>query len=193
MNNLVQFDINAASALHSALTGRADWLDGWWKLTGVYLTYAVPVLLLWWWFSQPKLRQLSLHSFLVGVFGWVVVAKLLGRLWLRTRPIDALVAQKEILFTRPTSSFPSDHALFLFALATGFYFSGQRKIGGWLLVVAFLVSFARVVIAVHYPLDVVVGALLGLLVGWLGYLARDTIDKYLTNPLIALLKWLRLA
>ena len=62
------------------------------------------------------------------------------------------------------SSFPSDNATFFFALSTGVYFLSRPLgvlAGLYSLIVAGLV---RIYMGVHYPSDVVVGALLGIAV-----------------------------
>jgi undecaprenyl-diphosphatase len=59
------------------------------------------------------------------------------------------------------NSFPSGHAAFYFALATTLYFA-NKKWGLWFLLFAFLMGVARVAAGVHWPLDIVGGALIGI-------------------------------
>lgn len=62
-------------------------------------------------------------------------------------------------------SFPSLHALILFAFAGSVFWLGKhRKLGIVLLVIASVVAVARVVAGVHYASDVIAGAALGLVV-----------------------------
>ena len=66
-----------------------------------------------------------------------------------------------MLFYRPTdSSFPSNAAGVGFAVATA-VFLRYRRIGLSLYALAFLWGFGRVYAGVHYPSDVIVGALIG--------------------------------
>lgn len=68
-------------------------------------------------------------------------------------------------------SFPSSHAsnhfaaaLFLIAL-----FAGRRKWLSILLVLwAFSISYSQVYVGLHFPLDVLAGAIIGSLIGWAG-------------------------
>ena len=62
-------------------------------------------------------------------------------------------------------SFPSNHStnMFCFAVFVGFYFPKLRIP---LLILAALVAYSRVYCGVHYPSDVVGGALIGSLVGY---------------------------
>jgi undecaprenyl-diphosphatase len=82
----------------------------------------------------------------------------------RPRPSDRY-AEPEPLLHPPTShSFPSGHAATSFAAATVIGASIPRlRIP--LYVLAALIAWSRVYVGVHYPLDVIAGAIWGLLVG----------------------------
>lgn len=62
-------------------------------------------------------------------------------------------------------SFPSGHATAFFALATAVYF-WNKKMGYVFYVFATLIAFGRVFVGVHYPLDVLGGAVLGIGLAW---------------------------
>jgi len=62
------------------------------------------------------------------------------------------------------SSFPSGHAATSFACATVLTAYEPRLAPLWI-VLASAVAFSRVYVGVHYPLDVIVGAALGVVVG----------------------------
>jgi undecaprenyl-diphosphatase len=66
-------------------------------------------------------------------------------------------------------SFPSSHASNHFGLACFWYYSiyfMTRKKWYWLWIWAIFISFAQVYVGVHFPLDVIGGALLGLFTGF---------------------------
>jgi len=62
-------------------------------------------------------------------------------------------------------SFPSGHAAFFFAFAAAVYFY-NKKLGLWFLGASIFMSLARVVAGVHYPLDILGGAIVGILVAF---------------------------
>lgn len=62
-------------------------------------------------------------------------------------------------------SFPSAHAAWFFALALVVWFT-NRKWGWWFFALATLMGLARTYAGVHWPLDIVGGAVIGLLCAW---------------------------
>lgn len=103
----------------------------------------------------------------------------------RVRPIydPALQLQIPAQFDRGShaewSSFPSDHAVLLCALATGLW-TIARAYGliafAWLIVMVFPV---RIALGLHYPSDIVAGGIFGILLIWL-----VTIDRRVTPRLV---------
>jgi undecaprenyl-diphosphatase len=61
------------------------------------------------------------------------------------------------------SSFPSDHAAMFFGLATGLYLVSRRTGIAMYIYAAIFIVLPRMILGVHYPSDVLVGTLLGIL------------------------------
>ena len=62
-------------------------------------------------------------------------------------------------------SFPSNHAANSFAFATVLsYFFEQKKVV--LYTLASIIAFSRVYVGVHYPLDIICGAIVGYILSW---------------------------
>ena len=88
----------------------------------------------------------------------------------RPRPFDLDVWKDWFVYpefvTRPDSfSFPSGHASSAFAAATGLTVSKKARfiVPGYVL--AALIAFSRIYVHVHYPTDVIFGALFGIVYG----------------------------
>ncbi len=87
----------------------------------------------------------------------------------RARPFIALSDMNLVILPdigEDLQSLPSGHALFFFALAMVAYHH-NRKLGAWLFAGATFMTITRVIGGVHWPSDILAGALLGSLVGWL--------------------------
>ena len=78
----------------------------------------------------------------------------------RPRPLRRYPEQDPLLPVPDTASFPSGHAATSFAGATILSFAFPRLAPLFLLLAA-AIGFSRVYVGVHYPLDIVGGAVLG--------------------------------
>jgi undecaprenyl-diphosphatase len=106
-----------------------------------------------------------------------IVCEIIGQVWDRPRPFELGLGFLHLGHS-PSPSFPSSHATAYMALAVSFLLVADYKIVGWFLVVlAALVSVARVVVGVHYPLDITVGAAIGGLAAVAAYRLIDRVWK----------------
>jgi undecaprenyl-diphosphatase len=86
------------------------------------------------------------------------------RQWIgRARPPLIYPEPRPLVPTPPTGSFPSGHSATAFACATVIAWASPR-LAVPAFVLAALVAWSRVYVGVHWPLDVLGGALLGVLV-----------------------------
>lgn len=106
---------------------------------------------------KDRLAVLGLAlAVLLGDFFAGVIKDLVGR----TRPCHALEGVRLLTGCGGSYSFPSSHATNIFAAMV--YLSARYlKLSPAFLVVAVSVAYSRVYVGVHYPLDIIGGALLG--------------------------------
>lgn len=102
--------------------------------------------------------------FFSGILSWVL-AHLFKFFFHLERPIEML-SQVQTLFSKTDYAFPSGHATFFTALALAIYFS-HKKAGYLFMFFALLISFARVMAGVHFPVDILGGIILGIFVSFL--------------------------
>ena len=157
--------------------------------------------LVWWlWFQrdQEASNQDRTRSSILSTLMMCIVAVCVARLFAHLlpfsqRPLYMPELHFQTAYTIPTnyyletwSSFPSDHAAMFFTLATGLY-CVARPVGIVAYVYAFVVAgFARVYLGFHWPSDIIVGAALGIAMGWVGMWPR--VRHWLSRPG---LKWLQ--
>jgi undecaprenyl-diphosphatase len=127
--------------------------------------YAVATVALWF-VSRPEgARRLRLAcvSALASAGLALLLNQAIAHLWDRPRPY-ATHPHSLVLFTTPSHdpSFPSDHAAAAFAIAVAVVFF-SRRLGAVFLVFAAAIALSRVLLAMHYPTDVLAGALTGTL------------------------------
>ncbi|MDR2502186.1 MAG: phosphatase PAP2 family protein [Oscillospiraceae bacterium] len=84
---------------------------------------------------------------------------------MRPRPYEVLANITTLVPLPADSSFPSGHTAAAFACALAIYHSRGAKYGVAALFFAALTALSRVYVGVHYPSDVLSGALVGFLCG----------------------------
>jgi undecaprenyl-diphosphatase len=101
---------------------------------------------------------------LAVVAGVYAACEGLGRLWPRPRPFARLDAVSSLAPHEPGRSFPSRHVASGLAMAA---IGGRQhpRLGLLMAGVAWLLGLSRVAAGLHYPSDVLVGAVLGELLG----------------------------
>lgn len=139
----------------------------------------VLITLIWWaWFRNEDRHSRDREHILLTLLS-CMVALVLGRglalmLPFRIRPLH----EESLHFLLPNgqepttlegwSSFPSDHAVLFFTLATGLLFI-SRKAGVFaLFYVTLFIAIPRMYLGLHYPTDLIAGAILGIAIALAG-------------------------
>ena len=119
-------------------------------------------------------------SFGNGGVIWIVltVILLLKNLVRRIRPCDINDAVRLLIPYPSDYSFPSGHTAVSFAAASALYFAGEKYLWKAALVLAAFIAFSRMYLYVHYPTDILGGALLGILCGYLGCRIVQKTEQY---------------
>ena len=125
----------------------------------------------------PKTRKTGIIVAAALLMDLILCNLILKNLVARVRPYDVNTAIA-ILIKKPLDfSFPSGHTAASFAAMTALFLAKMKKAWIAALVLAVLIAFSRLYFYVHYPTDVLGGAVLGNLSGIIGYTIVEKIDK----------------
>jgi len=152
--------------LINQFAGKNIYLDSLAIFFAEYFNYLVIFsLFLFLFVNFKKYFKMVIKALFAAIFARFVIVEIIRYFFPKPRPfvhnhINLLLNKTNEL------SFPSGHAAFFFALATVVYFYNKR-IGILFFISAFLISVSRVFAGVHWPSDILVGAISGIISGWL--------------------------
>ncbi len=133
---------------------------------GIFFIALAAVLLF-----PKKTRKVGLCIGAALLMGFIVGNLTLKPIFARMRPYDfneAFDKASLLVGSLGDKSFPSGHTLAAFEACVVLFLTQKRYIGIPALMLSFLIALSRLYLYVHYPTDVLVGALLGTLFAVLG-------------------------
>ena len=148
--------------------GHIPILDKFMSFTAQYALELYALLFVVAWFSLPKPEGDRRHALIVAGFSGILallINVLVSHVWFRPRPFVSLPKGSftQLIPHSIDSSFPSDHVSGSFAFAAGSWKNAERWVSYSFTILAILVAIARVYTGVHWPTDVLAGAIVGLL------------------------------
>lgn len=152
----------------NGLAGQSPFVDWLIVFFASYLAYILValflILVLFSAYSRREKLEILLVVGLSSIIARFGVTETIRFFYHRPRPFSVLPVHQ--LLTDGAWSFPSGHATFFFALATVAYLY-NKKWGIAFFAASLLIGVSRVVAGVHYPSDIIGGALIGGIVGYL--------------------------
>jgi undecaprenyl-diphosphatase len=145
--------------------------------------YVLPVLVVWVLVREKKagivfLVFIGLTLAITDPFSSRLLKDWLGRV----RPCHVLEEVRLLTDCNTSYSFPSSHAVNIFAAA---FFLSQplKKLSPLFFGIAGIVGYSRIYIGIHYPLDVIGGAAIGLLIAWpMRWLKDQVVARLIQSP-----------
>ncbi len=165
MEAILQWDGQALLFIQEYL--RQDWMDGFWTTithlgdAGWFWIVLGIVLLI-----PKKTRKAGIAALAALVIGALITNVALKNIVARIRPYEVVDGLKLLIEPQSDFSFPSGHTCASIGAAVAMYSFLEKKWGVLLLALAVLISLSRLYVGVHYPIDVIGGAIAGIFAAW---------------------------
>lgn len=156
------------------LAGHNVWLDRFMVFAADKMGYFLILFVLVLFWKRSYFKKIVFISFGSAIVSRFVFVTLIRHYIFSPRPFLILEDMHQLVNDEFSSSFPSGHASFYFALAMAVYLYNKRA-GYIYLILAGLMGIARIFVGVHWPLDILAGAVLGV--------ATAVLVNYLVNYL----------
>lgn len=162
-----------AFSFFNALAGRADAID--WTI--IFFAEALPYIAITLigialFLARARPWKERAYAFLLALataaFARFAITGMLWRLYERPRPFLSHDVNQLLFVDAP--SFPSGHSTFMFAFSTVIWFY-DRRLGAAMFVATIAIVLSRIAASVHYPSDILGGAVIGSLAGYAAYRA----------------------
>jgi undecaprenyl-diphosphatase len=198
MSDSDQFIINL---LHH-ISANSPWLNNFMYFISDndFLASGIVVSVFWFfWFHNDQQdilvqKRKKIINALIGCLIAIVIGRLLTHILPFTvRPVlnpdlaNLFPFQRAADDLNLNNSMPSDHAILYFALATGIFLI-SKKVGIITFIYIFLIgNFPRIYLGYHYPIDIFVGAMVGILITllyskiWISDVINERVLKFSTN------------
>ncbi|MCR5847017.1 MAG: phosphatase PAP2 family protein [Lachnospiraceae bacterium] len=124
-----------------------------------------------------KTRKAGLFALFALLFSVIVNNAILKNLIGRIRPYEIIAGLECIIKHASDPSFPSGHTGSSLAAGTVFLKKLPKKFSIPLFIVAILISLSRLYVGIHYPTDVMAGAVTGAALGILACILGDFLLK----------------
>ncbi|MED1468693.1 undecaprenyl-diphosphatase [Bacillus salipaludis] len=148
-----------------------------------YMLYFLILGMLVYWFTRTDKNRMMIILSVISVAVAEVIGKIAGKFYSHYQPFAELPHVNKLVSHAVDNAFPSDHSIIFFSIC--FSILLVRKKEGWLwIILACCVAISRVMVGVHYPLDVLTGALIGIISALLVYLIAPKLS--FLNKLLAI-------
>lgn len=139
---------------------------------------------LWLYGIYKKNNQFKMDALMILYsigFAFVIYVVLNLGLPLRPRP-ETVSVIRPLVDHLPDNSFPSGHGIFAGASILAAFFYTHRNIAWIFLISGVIMVLSRVLAGIHYPGDIIIGYMVGLLGAYIIYMLRD--KKFMTDYLL---------
>ncbi|MDY4168414.1 MAG: phosphatase PAP2 family protein [[Ruminococcus] gnavus] len=165
MEAILQWDGQALLFIQEHI--RQVWMDGFWKTIThlgdagwLWIIFGIVLLI------PKKTRKAGIAALAALAIGALITNVALKNIIARIRPYEVVEGLKLLIEPQSDFSFPSGHTCASIGAALAMYPFLERKWGIPLVILAVLISLSRLYVGVHYPTDVLGGAVVGAFAAW---------------------------
>ncbi|MGN4125874.1 undecaprenyl-diphosphatase [Lysinibacillus sphaericus] len=126
-----------------------------------YTVFFLAIFVILLWFTKNKENKIMLVCAGIAFILAEIIGKFAGLLHFNHQPFAVLANTNQLIEKAIDNSFPSDHTILFFSFCMTFWLFKKGRWIVWILL-AILVGVSRIWVGVHYPLDVFVGAVIGI-------------------------------
>src|SRR6478735_6184881 len=126
-----------------------------------YMVFVLTFIALIFWFTRREENRMMIISATISFILAEMMGKIAGTLHSNNQPFAELSNVNKLIEKAVDNSFPSDHTILFFAFCMTFFMYQKRWRYIWIML-ALVVGISRIWVGVHYPADVIVGAIISI-------------------------------
>jgi undecaprenyl-diphosphatase len=126
-----------------------------------YMVFVLALIALFFWFTRSQEKRIMIISATITFALAEIIGKIAGKFHSNNQPFAELSDVNKLIEKAVDNSFPSDHTILFFSFCTTFCIY-QKRWGYIWIVIALIVGISRIWVGVHYPADILVGALISI-------------------------------
>jgi undecaprenyl-diphosphatase len=127
-----------------------------------YVVLFLALAVITFWFTHVKQNRIMIICGSITFVIAEIIGKLAGKIHFNNQPFAEMSNVNQLIEKAVDNSFPSDHTILFFSFCMTFWLFRGGKGFFWMLL-AFLVGISRIWVGVHYPADIMVGAVISII------------------------------